>query len=167
MNRVSAREQVHRLFEQLYNAIDKPVLQRDTIRELTDEISTLTMIRLEPAVDEFLVELSGQKFSRQEGKLIEYLYRRMGQTISKQTLMNVITSPESTEKLVQVLICHIRKALVRLNKPYHIQTVWGLGYRMYPLKPGDRRQTLDGERMAIAMRRHGLTYEQLTEPGLR
>jgi len=78
------------------------------------------------------------KTTRLQSALLTAVLKR--QQVSKQTLHDVIehtrlmygTNKEPTDqKMVDVMVCHLRKKLKPFN--FDILTVWGVGYRMDPV----------------------------------
>lgn len=128
MNGLGLREEVHRLFERMYDALDRPVLNRDQLRDCTDQISTITMAHVTPGEDGLW---NGYKLSGSERRIADYLYRRLGKVVQKEVLLDLLygalnDTPEP--KIIDVFICHIRKKLAQ--SAYSIESDYGGGYCM-------------------------------------
>ncbi len=126
----SVQSDVHRLLEQMYDAIDKPVIDRDNIRELTDEIATLTMVNANPCLPAGFVELRLKGFSPKQIAIFNFLLRYKGKCVSRPSIMHAIWGDESevTSKNLEVQVCHLRKSLMRTKAPYRIEALYGSGY---------------------------------------
>lgn len=142
MERSSAPADAHRLIEQLYDCLDKPDLNRarDSMRELTDELSTLCMVRMEPEVSDIITSMMVRKLACQQAKLIELLLSRPGRAFSfAQCLEAINFSGHDSEELrsiprnrLRVVVSQTRTKLQKGRIPYWIEAVWGLGYRIVP-----------------------------------
>lgn len=72
--------------------------------------------------------------TRARRRVLRALYDADGQTVSKDALLTVtsahyMTAEEAPDlKLVDVYICHLRKAIK--DEPWTIRTVWGVGYAL-------------------------------------
>ena len=78
------------------------------------------------------------RLTNSEAELLYVLSNRIGRTVLRDTLMSAVytisaDAPETT-KILDVLICHIRKKIAKLN--VRIETVWGRGYRLEYGNPG-------------------------------
>lgn len=124
----------HRLIEQLYDELDKRNLNRDTIRELTDEISTMVMIQAEPEVDMSLRDIG---FSPAESEIVNFMRCRLGKVVRKDVLANCYkrNNPrgerDDPDNCIGVHVCKIRKKLKQTELPYRIETIRPSGYRMF------------------------------------
>lgn len=73
-----------------------------------------------------------------EQQIFILLHRRLGSTVSKESMMEWLYShrleaPEG--KIVDVFICKMRRKMV--NVPWHIETIFGIGYRLLNLEAQD------------------------------
>lgn len=130
MERASAVADVHRLFEQMYDLIDKPDLNRcrEGFRELTDEISTLCMVQAQPGRD---LLWNGVYFSPKRRRLVEALFAKLGRVVTKETLYELLCDANGKGpqlKTLDVHVCRIRDVLKAT--PYRVQTSFGYGYAM-------------------------------------
>jgi hypothetical protein len=77
------------------------------------------------------------KMTRLQSAVFVALLRRP--ELSKEHIHNAIESIRRNAnaptdlKMVDVVICHIRKKLLALDKAYKINTVWSIGYSLAPL----------------------------------
>lgn len=85
------------------------------------------------------------KVTRQQASLLSVMIRR--NEVSKDTMHQIIensrgsTKDDQTDpKMVDVVICNLRKRLKKTPLKDVIQTMWGCGYFM---KPEDRQRALD------------------------
>lgn len=146
---MTARADVSRLLEQLYDAIDRPNINRTEIRELTDDLSTLCMVQAEPTVNDILVEMSDIGMTLQQAKIVELLARQPGKTYTAEAVLRAITVPGRDPpgiNVIRVLVYRIRQKLAAHKKPYHVESIWGVGYRVHKLSTGERRHDTNGGR---------------------
>lgn len=122
---LSAHEEVTRLLDQMRAVSNNPVIAR-----CSDQLEILCRGYMEPDVGS---EGMGLGMTKSRAKMFDLLLARRGQTVSRSALMdasyhNTVDGPE--EKIIDVQICNIRKALKRTG--YEIETIFGIGYRMKP-----------------------------------
>lgn len=113
----------------MHTAIDRPTMSRDQLRDLTCQIEALTMVWIDPGIED--TPLAAYGLSAKEGKIALYLKERFGRTVSRESLSNLLYSerPDPPDiKIIDVFICHIRQKLI--DSPYGINVEWGQGYRM-------------------------------------
>jgi two-component system cell cycle response regulator CtrA len=118
----------------MYQALDKPIVDRYEMQDLTDRVSTLVMAQITPGIDMSFLALG---FTRSESLLLQFLESRLGNAVVKSALLQAITFYRGSDpeiKIVDVFICKIRKKLLSLGLPYEIETVWGQGYRLVKLE---------------------------------
>ena len=130
----SAYSDAMSLLGQMHEAIARPTINRDHLQNLSDQISTLMMAQLTPAVDErFLTHFTGE-----ESRILQYLADRAGKAVSKSALLEACAWHRGAElpqeKVIQVFVCWIRRKIVAHNLPYRLETVWGIGYRLVKLE---------------------------------
>ena len=130
-----------------------PIDLRQTVRQLLDEmrteiekrkgyspraewISTTIEAILLSATEPLPVEIDWGRghFTRQETKLISFLFARIGKAIARDTLLSAMywerPGFEADPKSIDIWICKLRRKLRDLGEPYSIETVWGFGLRM-------------------------------------
>lgn len=139
MERASAPADVHRLLEQLYDKLDLPDLNRarDSMRELTDEISTLCMVHVLPEISDVVTYFMERGIACQHAKLMELLLSRPGKAFSFAQCLSAIDvsghKPRSpSANRLRVCISQCRTKIQKKNIPYWIECVWGQGYRVVP-----------------------------------
>lgn len=130
MEQSSIQRDVHRLFERMHDAIDRPAMNRDQLRDLTDEICALTMVWIDPCVPLNKVFLRNRGMSPKQVALYQFLLTHKGFFISRQTIKDAIWDGDVTDKNVDVQMFHLRKSLVRAGLPYKIENKYGLGSRI-------------------------------------
>jgi two-component system cell cycle response regulator CtrA len=70
------------------------------------------------------------KFSGKEYQLFQLLIMKKQNTLSKQEILDALYYGEGVPgmKIVDVLICKIRKEIAKYTKVQYLETVWGMGY---------------------------------------
>lgn len=149
--------------EQMYDAIERPNIDRNELKCLTDVISafTMTAVDLADPVNQDAVELADEGFTLQQARLVMLLKTRPGHVFSRQTIQEHIKVKMDAlpPKTIDVIVSYVRRKLVRLGYRYRIETVWGLGYRfventvppaMWPRK--DMRPSTRGSPQALVKR---------------
>jgi len=73
------------------------------------------------------------ELTRTEWSLLEYLLRHAGQTLPRQNIMDYVWAYDTGVRpdLVDVYISYLRQKLNQPGRPDPIQTVRGVGYRLY------------------------------------
>ncbi len=134
MEQFSAQADVSRLLEQLYDLTDKPDLNRcrDQFRELSNGISALCMVQIDPGM---AMDWHGVYLTASERTIADFLHARFGRAVRKQVLHDLLYSErdESPDlKMVDVWICKLRQRF--LGSKFGISTFWGDGYAMVDAK---------------------------------
>lgn len=99
---------------------------QEEVDYLRERVRQLEEILYKP-VEESL----GMGLTPQEERLVSHLIRRAPGYVTKDALMTVLYDDADEEpqiKIIDVFICKIRKKLV--GHGWHIETVWGRGYRI-------------------------------------
>ncbi len=121
---------VHRLFEQMYDEIARPTLNRAQLRALTDQLTTQVMMHAVPGKTDGVFDVLG--FTASELRVAEFMHRRMGRFVAREDLLHAREVPRSDPnadiKIVDVYICKIRRKLA--GTEFCIENVYGRGYRM-------------------------------------
>ena len=88
---------------------------------------TVCVDRRETHVDDKLVPLT-----RREYDVVELLALRKGQVLSKETVLDSLYAGESEPhgKVIDVMICKIRKKMRKVGVDDPFTTLWGIGYRL-------------------------------------
>lgn len=130
MEQSSIQRDVHRLFERMHDAIDRPAMNRDQLRDLTDEICALTMVWIDPCVPLNKVFLRNRGMSPKQMAIYQFLLRHKGFFISRQTITDAVWDGEVKQKNFDVQMFQLRKSLVRARLPYRIETRQSVGSRI-------------------------------------
>jgi DNA-binding response OmpR family regulator len=118
----SSQQEVEKLLADIRARTGAPEVAR-----LTDQISVLCRAALAPSPGEDWLKLG---LTRMETRLMRALAERQDRMVSKGALMDAMyfdLGHEAEPKIVDVLVCKIRKKL--RGSAYQIETVWGQGYR--------------------------------------
>lgn len=97
------------------------------VARLTDQISVLCRAALTPPHDDGWTMLG---LTKMESRLMRALTERLDRMVGKGALMDAMyfdRGHEAEPKIVDVLVCKIRKKL--RGSAYRIETIWGQGYR--------------------------------------
>lgn len=108
---------------------------RHTTKEQERNIFVYKEIKLQR--DKFLVTVEGQeipKITKQEFAILELLLKHPKQVFSKDEIFEYAwNEPYMGEtKTLDVHISNIRKKIKKITPKEYIETVWGIGYRLYP-----------------------------------
>src|ERR1700733_13333548 len=118
----SSHDEVEKLLAAIRARAHAPEVAR-----LTDQISLLCRAALTPSPDEGWLSLG---LTRMEARLMRALAEKPDRMGSKSALMDAMyfdRAEEAEPKIVDVLVCKIRRKL--RGSPWAIETVWGQGYR--------------------------------------
>lgn len=126
----SIQRDVHLLFEQMFDALDRPTIDRDHLRDLTDQAATLTMVWADPCVSVNVADLRQKGLSPKQVAIYELLLAHKGRYISRTAMMNAIWDGDVTPKNLDVQMCLLRKSLKRAGLPYELQVIPGTGSRI-------------------------------------
>lgn len=135
----SMERDVQLLIEQMYDALDRHTIDRDKLRDLTDNLSDvivpLTMIAAVPLFKpEFdKPELNAAGFSIAESGIVGILNLHFGRIVRKEALVarvkdHHVNGDAHARKTVEVQVCNIRAKLK--GSRYGIRTEWGVGYAL-------------------------------------
>jgi two-component system response regulator MtrA len=110
------------LIERVRARLRRPLL----VREATVEIGEL---RIDLAARTAKVAGKAVDLTRVEFDLLAALARRQGAAITRQWLVDNVLDPsrDGGERTLDVHVSRLRKKLGAVN---HVQTVWGIGYRL-------------------------------------
>lgn len=89
------------------------------------------------SVNDKPIHLTGKEY-----RVIELLALRLGQTITKEMLLDHLYGgmDEPEIKIIDVFVCKVRAKLRKAGAAGHIRTIWGSGYQMTE-EPGQELQT--------------------------
>ncbi len=143
---ISPRKQVSDLLRQIRSMTSR--LRAVAAPKLIDEINSATdsIEVLMPLCDSATSEADmwpTVHLTLNHARLLGALRARMGQTVTKNALMDALyfdrpdDAPES--KIIDVFICKIRKKIAHTG--YAIKTVWGQGYKL--VKPEESFENRD------------------------
>lgn len=164
MQRSSAPADAQRLLERMYDALDRPKLDRRELRECTDEIATLTMVRVEPEVSDVVVSFMDRSMRGQGAKLIALLLSKPGKTFSTDqchSVLDVDGKHYASINRLRVVVSQTRTKLQRERIPYWIESVWGLGYRVVPRDVTRPASNGNGGRMCFSRQRSWAELEKV------
>lgn len=119
----SAHQQVESLLAQMRAAAPGNA----KVERLSDQISVLCRAAMEPCEDDSWLALG---LTKKEGRLMRALTERRDKIVPKNALLDAMyfdSGKEAFPKIVDVLICKIRRKLI--GSAWNIETVWGVGYR--------------------------------------
>lgn len=143
---------VHSLLEQLRAAAPKDMGKiidgvATHIDHLTDEISAIKFAQSDPGA---VGKWSVYGMTQREIQILEMLDRAGTRGCTLQALMSGSYAGRSSDewpsdKIITVHICKIRAKLFQHNAPFHIETVWGVGF---VLKDGASKVTPGGGNIA-------------------
>ena len=105
--------------------------------EFTTEIETLKLASSDLSQFAAIDKWKEQGFTRQEGLILDALERAKDRGLTRDGILTIayadkIDPPQV--KTVDVMIMKIRDKLTT-DSPFHIETVWGMGYRMVRKAP--------------------------------
>ena len=118
----SSQQEVEKLLADIRARVDAPDVAR-----LTDQISVLCRAALTPSPDDGWTMLG---LTKMESRLMRALTERLDRMVGKGALMDAMyfdRGHEAEPKIVDVLVCKIRKKL--RGSCWQIETIWGQGYR--------------------------------------
>jgi DNA-binding response OmpR family regulator len=102
--------------------------------ERKTEISALAVgdLVLNPASQGVTVSGQAVKLTRTEFAILKLLMVNPGQVLSKSTLLDRISldTPDCTERSLKQHISNLRKKLQEVSGVDHIETVWGIGFKL-------------------------------------
>lgn len=107
------------------------------IERASNQIEVLVRAYLEPDQSPPLPATITGRLGPTEKSFFNLLHARMGQTVSRNALMDARyfhADTEPSNKIIDVQMCHLRKKLE--NTGYRIESIWGMGYRMVQCQPG-------------------------------
>lgn len=95
---------------------------------------TLTFADIELDLDTHTVRIQGAdiRLTRTEYAILKTLMQNQTQIVSKSRLLDCIAAdtPDCTESSLKTHISHLRTKLLQMTGEDHIETIWGIGYRM-------------------------------------
>lgn len=84
--------------------------------------------------DQARVEVDGRSvhLTGRQRTLLECLARRKNATVTKDSILDFLYGglDEPEAKIVDVMVCAVRRKLREFGADRHLQTVWGVGYRL-------------------------------------
>lgn len=95
---------------------------------------TLHIGRLTVSVDRREAQIDGKPIplTRREYEIVELLALRKGQALSKEAVLDNLYAGQSEPhgKVIDVMICQIRKKMRNMGIEEPFTTLWGIGYRL-------------------------------------
>lgn len=89
-------------------------------------------LKLDPVSQNVTVQGQAVRLTRTEFAILKLLMSNPKQVISKSTLLDRISldTPDCTERSLKQHISNLRKKLQDISGVDHIETVWGIGFRL-------------------------------------
>ncbi len=108
-------------------------------KEAKDYLMDVLDYLLDPTMENLWDNVEKYGLSPRESRVLHALQRAGKRPLTKNGLMAVAYSDvPDTEwpqvKIIDVFVCKIRKKLREANADFEIETIWGLGYRLSPIK---------------------------------
>ena len=127
---LTARQEVERLTNELVDiAHTLPPAIRDKIWRTSYKITIIANAYLEPSVKDDWLKYG---LTPTECRFMNLLATKAGKIVKRSAIMDAMyfdTDDAAEPKVMDVLICKIRKKLAKHQSPWEILTVWGQGYR--------------------------------------
>lgn len=131
MLNASLHDDVARVIGSMRRALSRTDIDRDYLRDCTEQLSTLTMaygeVGLGPMFD-------AANFTPNEARILTLLNSRPGRTFSREAIMNAMyfdkRGDQPAIKIIDVYIFRIRRKLRDAKVPRAIECMWGMGYRL-------------------------------------
>lgn len=107
--------------------------QSEQVTKLVDQITTLARAYMLPTTgDSFGAEMH---LTRNHRRVMNVLMVRKGQIVDHDALLSALyfDRPDcdwADKKIVDVIVCRLRKELRRANSPFEIETIHCIGFRM-------------------------------------
>lgn len=123
-NRLDPCTEVMALIDQMHRAARDPV----RIHQLSDQLEMMTRSYLAPTIPD---PLPDTHLSPMEARMLSRLLKGIGSLVTREQLMDAMYYDRADEpqvKIIDVLLCHLRKKL--RGSQYRIDGVWGQGYRL-------------------------------------
>ena len=124
----TAQADIRNLLNQMVAISTNPT----TAQRISDQIEVLTMAFTASSPDDIWV--NQYDLTESEARICRLLSTKMGQTVTRDALMNAIyfdrNGEEPNIKIVDIFICKLRKKLAARNCPLMIDNTWGKGYRL-------------------------------------
>lgn len=116
----------------------KELLARITVqlrkaeKKTDDAVLTVGDLRLDAVSQSVTVQEQTVRLTRTEFAILKLLMSNPKQVISKSTLLDRISldTPDCTERSLKQHISNLRKKLQDISGVDHIETVWGIGFRL-------------------------------------
>ena len=127
---MTAQDEVRKLLDQ----INIRTKHDPVVENLTTLIETVTAAYLVPAPQ----EQERQVFTPLQARIFELLASRPGRLCTFDALMNAAyfdrpINDWPDERLLKVVICHIRRRLALAKSRYRIESVWASGFKLVPV----------------------------------
>jgi DNA-binding response OmpR family regulator len=105
---------------------------RKAERKTDDSTLTVGELVLNTALQEVTVSGQAVKLTRTEFAILKLLMTNPGQVLAKSTLLDRISldTPDCTERSLKQHISNLRKKLQDVSGVDHIETVWGIGFKL-------------------------------------
>lgn len=143
---VSAKTDVNRKVELLLDGavdyITKPFELKELIARVkvalrtkrSDESEIIGYGDIEEDTDSKTVTVSGKeiRLTRTEAALLKVLIKSGGKTVSRSAILDAVffDTPDCTEDSLKIHISNLRKKLREEDGMNHIESVWGIGYKL-------------------------------------
>jgi DNA-binding response OmpR family regulator len=111
----------------------RAILRRTTRAPMGEPEIRIGEVRIDPAAQKLTRGRETIPLSFYEVQLLKYLYERAGQVVSREEIFDRVWGIEAspTNRTVDNFIVKLRKKIEpRPDKPVHILTVYGLGYKL-------------------------------------
>ena len=121
---MNALREVQNLLDQIRGRINDPIVDK-----CSNQIEVLCRAHLTP-VSEFLSDV---RFRPAERRILDLLYSKIGKTVSKDAILDAAAFDKLDEPSPGILGVHfhnIRYRMRRASAPYHIESDYGIGYRL-------------------------------------
>lgn len=111
----------------------RAIFRRTTRAQLTEAPIRIGSASIDPAAQTMKRGREASSLSFYEVQLLKYLYERAGQVVSREELLDKVWGVEAspTNRTIDNFIVKLRKKIEpNPEKPVHILTVYGLGYKL-------------------------------------
>lgn len=128
---------VKALFAAMQSQINCRTIDRDALRDMTDQAEAFMMAAIDPGLGSLGDKLNMAGLNGQPARLVEILAARLGRCVKKSTILEMMYngSPDTPElKIVDVFVCKARKRLAQSQIPLRIESVWGEGYKLVEIE---------------------------------
>ncbi len=141
--RTDSDEKVNLLLGGAVDYVTKPFALRELLARITvhlrtppaketRDILTIDTLSLDTTSHEVSISDQTQKLTKTEFAILKLLMCNPGQAISKSHILEKISAdtPDCTEGSLKQHVSNLRKKLRELDGKEHIESVWGIGFRL-------------------------------------